>query len=356
MNENSIKAEKNVLVPSHLSESTGMKLKVPQSAESRGLQPMDDQIWLEFEKRIEHRLVSNQELASIIAGRLIKAGGKRIRARVCLLTSRLFGAVTSKELDLAVAVELIHSATLLHDDVVDGSDKRRGVDSANHLYGNAAPVLVGDFLFSRAFRAMVATDSTRVLETLAIAAEEITESEIHQLTLLYGDKGSLDDYLTVIKGKTAALFAAASEAPTLLAGHDDLSIHLRNYGHYFGMAFQMMNDVLDYLGRPDELGRKTGEDFREGKRTLPFLIHQQRIDSDEERAFWDRVQAGSESQGDLCQAITYMRNSGALDDAVLDLRRNGEKALEALEAVPAGPARDELADLVRKTTESLEAQ
>ena len=328
------------------------------SGPSDSVQPAHElpapEVWQTFEARLKQRLQSSQPLASLIGGRLIAAGGKRIRARACLLASLLFGDPDARALDLAVAVELIHSATLLHDDVVDESPSRRGLDSANYVYGNAAPVLVGDFLFSRAFRAMVATGSLSVLDALAGAAEEITESEILQLSVVGKGQPELDDYLRVIQGKTAALFAAACSAPALLAEAPEEAGHLRSFGHHLGMAFQIMNDVMDFLSKSQTLGRTVGDDFREGKWTLPVLLHITGPLSDAERVFWASVRKGSDDPEALRKAIDLMQASGALGRAKDEAIRYGALATEALAVLADGPVRAALEHTVRQTLAQLD--
>jgi octaprenyl-diphosphate synthase len=249
---------------------------------------------------------------------------------------------------LAACVEFIHTATLLHDDVVDESELRRGQASANALFGNQASVLVGDFLFARAFQLMVEDGSLEVLRILSAAAATIAEGEVLQL-VTQNDTGTTEaQYLAVIEGKTAALFAAATEVGAVVAGRSTTEqAALRSYGQNLGVAFQLVDDALDYAADQQALGKTVGDDFREGKITLPVLLAFQRGD-EAERAFWRRtLESGEQAEGDLVEAMALLRRHGAIEDTLARAREVGDAALEALGLFPASPLRDSLAGVVR---------
>jgi octaprenyl-diphosphate synthase len=248
---------------------------------------------------------------------------------------------------LAACVEFIHTATLLHDDVVDESALRRGQASANALFGNKASVLVGDFLFARAFQLMVADGSLEVLRILSDAAATIAEGEVLQL-VIQNDTGSTEaQYLQVIEGKTAALFAAATEVGAVVADRPaEEQRALRTYGQALGVAFQLVDDALDYSAEQERLGKTVGDDFREGKITLPVLLALAAAD-EAERTFWKRtIEERDQSEEDLRQAIALMQRHGALQATVDRAREYGATALEALAVFPDGPWRRALADIV----------
>lgn len=290
-----------------------------------------------------------------LAGYLIGAGGKRIRPLMTLACAALFDADMIRAHRLSAAVEFIHTATLLHDDVVDESDTRRGKDSANIVFGNEASVLVGDFLFSRAFQLMVADGSLDTLKTLSDASAIIAEGEVLQLSTQNNLETTLDDYLEVISGKTAALFAAACEVGPIIADQNDQTKQsIRAYGQALGMAFQIVDDVLDYNAKQEKLGKTIGDDFREGKMTAPVLFALQNADS-EEKEFWDRtIGQRDQKDGDLEHAQKLIEKHRALE-AGLDLaRRYGDQAREALASAapdPAAPIASALTALIDFTIE-----
>ncbi len=234
------------------------------------------------------RMQSHIPLVSQLAAYLIAAGGKRIRPLLTLAAAKACNPA-SGALGLAASVEFIHTATLLHDDVVDESAQRRGQASANIVFGNKASVLVGDFLFARAFELMVETDSIRILDILSRAARIIAEGEVLQMSLTGNLDMTLDQYAAIIEAKTAALFAAACEAGALAADADDTTAAAwRTYGHHLGMAFQMADDLIDYTSEKADMGKDAGDDFREGKLTLPVILALQDA-TPEARAFWSRT-------------------------------------------------------------------
>ncbi len=282
------------------------------------------------------KMQSEVPLIPKLAGYLIAAGGKRIRPLMTLASAGLFSYTGTRHHALASCVEFIHTATLLHDDVVDDSDQRRGRASANAVFGNEAAVLVGDFLFSRAFELMVADGSLDVLRILSKASATIAEGEVLQLS----NNGNLDirqeDYLRVITAKTAVLFAAACEVGGVVAGRpqDDCRA-LYDYGLNLGIAFQMADDVLDYSASEAKLGKSVGDDFREGKMTLPVVLALQNV-SAEERVFWDRCFVGREQrEGDLEQAQTILQKRGLHEEGLRLAHTYGGRARTALERISA---------------------
>ncbi|MGQ0563980.1 MAG: polyprenyl synthetase family protein [Gemmobacter sp.] len=278
-----------------------------------------------------------------VTAHLVEAGGKRLRPMLTLATARLCGYGGTHHVTLAATVEFIHTATLLHDDVVDESRRRRGRPTANLLWDNKSSVLVGDYLFSRAFQLMVRTGSLRVLDILADASATIAEGEVLQLTAAQ-DLGTDDAvYLQVVRGKTAALFAAACEVGGVIAGApEDQVAALRDYGDALGIAFQIADDLLDYGGTDSAIGKNTGDDFRERKVTLPVIRAVARADT-AERAFWVRViEKGQQGPGDLDQARAIMARHGAMDAARTEARAWSARARTALRVLPDHPLRDML--------------
>lgn len=281
-----------------------------------------------------------------ISAHLIEAGGKRLRPILTLAAARLCGYRGGDHVKLAATVEFIHTATLLHDDVVDESKKRRGRETANILWDNKSSVLVGDYLFARAFQLMVETGSLEVLRILSDASAIIAEGEVLQLTTAHDLTTDLARYDQVIRGKTAALFAAATEVGGVISdvGPEKVAA-LRTYGDGLGMAFQLADDLLDYDGSSAALGKNTGDDFREGKVTLPIILAYARGDQ-AARDFWTRTIArGKQEDGDLEQAMAYLDETQALADARNAARGHADRALTALEQFPTGAARTALEDI-----------
>jgi octaprenyl-diphosphate synthase len=283
---------------------------------------------------------SDVELIPELARHLINSGGKRLRPMLTIAAARLCGYRGDAHIRLAASVEFMHTATLLHDDVVDESDMRRGKKSARLLWGNQASVLVGDFLLGQAFRMMVGAGSLPALEILSDASAVIAEGEVMQLAASKDMKTTEADYLAVIFSKTAALFAAASEIGAVIAGRSAAEqAALRLYGTNIGLAFQLVDDALDYSGEAAMLGKRVGDDFREGKMTLPVVLSYQR-GSAEERAFWLRtLQDGDIQEGDLAYAISLMRRHNAIDETVERARQYGHEAQAALDIFPKGEAK-----------------
>jgi octaprenyl-diphosphate synthase len=297
---------------------------------------------------IHERMGSPVALIPDLAQHLVDSGGKRLRPLLTLASARLCGYSGALHINLAAAVEFIHTATLLHDDVVDASSLRRGKIAANIVWGNKPSILVGDFLFSRAFQLMVETDNIRVLDIVANASAVIAEGEVMQLKSANNLAITEADYLNVVSAKTAALFAAATEAGATIAGTTKERIAaLRAYGQNLGIAFQLIDDALDYSGRQAQMGKSVGDDFREAKMTLPVILAYARSD-DDARRFWTRtIEAGPQHDGDLDRAILYVEETGAIHDTRARARRYANQACNALEAVPAGNLRDSLAAIAQ---------
>ena len=284
---------------------------------------------------IVERMQSEVGLVPQLAGHIVASGGKRLRPLLTLASARLCGYGRDGHIALAAAVEFIHTATLLHDDVVDESDLRRGAATANAVWGNQASVLVGDFLFSRSFQLMVEAGSLEVLRILANAAATIAEGEVRQLATVNRPETGEADYLKVIEGKTAALFAAACRIGAVVAGRPEAEAEaLDAYGMNLGIAFQLADDVLDYAAEPSELGKSLGDDFADGKITLPVILAFRRGDA-EERRFWRRTLGeGEQRDGDLDHAVRLLTRHGALEEALARARRRAEAAKRALAVFP----------------------
>lgn len=282
-----------------------------------------------------------------VANHLISSGGKRLRPMLTLATAGLSAYEGDGHVKLAAAVEFMHTATLLHDDVVDESDMRRGKIAARIKWGNEASVLVGDFLLGQAFRMMVEVGSLRALDILSAAATVIAEGEVMQLAAAKNTETTEDEYLAVIRGKTAELFAAACEVGPVIANRPKAEqAACRSYGMNLGIAFQLIDDALDYGGKAATLGKNVGDDFREGKITLPVVLSFRR-GTDEERTFWKRVlERGEIEDADLEQAISIMRRHKALEDTVERARHYGAMARDALALFPSSPMKQSLLETV----------
>jgi octaprenyl-diphosphate synthase len=282
-----------------------------------------------------------------LAGHLIAGGGKRMRPMLTLASANLLGYPGTRHHKLAAAVEFIHTATLLHDDVVDGSGMRRGKRTANLIWGNPASVLVGDFLFSRAFELMVEDGSLKVLRILSHASAVIAEGEVEQLTAQRRIETDEDQYLTIISAKTAALFAAACRvAPVVAEASEDAELALESYGKNLGIAFQLTDDVIDYASDAATMGKGVGDDFRDGKMTLPVILAYAR-GGEADREFWRSAIRGDRiSDADLAQAIELMNSTDALSDTIQRARHYGRRAIDALGNFPASKAKSALTEAV----------
>ena len=298
----------------------------------------------QVDRVIRERLASRVALIDQIAHYIVNAGGKRIRPRLVLLFAEALGFEGPERYELAAIVEFIHTATLLHDDVVDESDLRRGRATANATFGNAASVLVGDFLYSRAFQMMVGVNRMRVLEVLADATNVIAEGEVMQLINMHDPDLAVVDYLEVIRFKTAKLFEASARLGAVLAGADrDLEEACASFGRSLGTAFQLVDDLLDYDGNSDELGKNVGDDLREGKPTLPLLVAMERSTDAERETIRHAIEHGEPDH--LAAILAIVRRTGALDATRIAAQREAEHARSILDQLPPSRAREALLEL-----------
>jgi octaprenyl-diphosphate synthase len=290
---------------------------------------------------------SDVEMIPEVANHLISSGGKRLRPMITLAAARMFGYQGDGHVKLATSVEFMHTATLLHDDVVDESDLRRGKSTARMIWGNQASVLVGDFLLGQAFKMMVDVGSLEALDVLATAASVIAEGEVMQLAAAKNLETTEDEYLAVIKAKTAALFSAAAEVGPIIASASRTDRQaLRSYGLNLGLAFQLVDDALDYGGNAKDLGKNTGDDFREGKITLPVVLTYRRGTS-EERQFWkDALENGANDDKGLEKAKGLMTRYGALGDTIQRARHFGGIARDALAPLDRSLQKDALLEVI----------
>lgn len=293
------------------------------------------------------RMQSQVALIPELAGHLIAGGGKRLRPMLTLGCAALLEYGGTRHHKLAAAVEFIHTATLLHDDVVDASGLRRGKATANRVWGNAASVLVGDFLFSRSFELMVEDGSLKVLKILSSASAIIAEGEVAQLTAQRDVETSEDRYLEIISAKTAALFSAACQIAAVVAERDaSVEAALEAYGRNLGIAFQLVDDAIDFVSDSDTMGKDSGDDFRDGKVTLPIILAYARGDA-EEREFWQEAMRGKRtSDEDLSHAQALLQSRLAIADTLARARHYGARAIDALAGFPKGPARQALTETV----------
>ena len=299
------------------------------------------------DKLIKQRMAS-KEAPRIpeVTAHLIDAGGKRLRPMLTLAAAKMCGNKTPYHIHLAATVEFIHTATLLHDDVVDESQQRRGRPTANLLWDNQSSVLVGDYLFSRSFQLMVETGNLRVLDILANASAKIAEGEVLQLTVAQNLNTSEDTYLKVIRGKTAALFEAACKVGGVISYADEKIIDaLAAYGDALGISFQITDDLLDYAGESSDLGKSIGDDFRERKMSLPLIKVLTKADQ-KEKNFWIRtIEKGDQQDDDLDHALELMIKHGALEEARKDALYWANKAKQAMNTLPESEIRNALMDL-----------
>jgi len=297
--------------------------------------------------QILSRTGSDVTMIPEVANHLINSGGKRLRPMLTLAMARLAGYGGDGHVKLAAAVEFMHTATLLHDDVVDESEMRRGRLAARMLWGNEASVLVGDFLLGQAFKMMVEVGSLRALDILSSAAAVIAEGEVMQLGAAKNTATTEDEYLAVIRAKTAELFAAACEVgPTIAGRSKDEQAACRSYGMNLGIAFQLVDDALDYGGKSAKLGKNVGDDFRDGKITLPVVLSYRR-GSESERAFWRRtLEDGDATDQDLETAVSLMIKHRALEDTIKRARHYGSIATDALALFPDSAMKTALVEAV----------
>ena len=293
---------------------------------------------------IRQRLSSRVALIDQISNYIVNAGGKRIRPRLLLLFAEALGFRGEARYELAATVEFIHTATLLHDDVVDESSLRRGRSTANALFGNAASVLVGDFLYSRAFQMMVSVNHMRVLSVLADATNTIAEGEVLQLMNMHDPDLAVEDYLRVIRYKTAKLFEASARLGAILGGADArLEEACADYGRSLGTGFQLVDDLLDYDGHSEELGKNVGDDLREGKPTLPLLVAMSRGNDAERALIRHAIERGEVER--LGEVVDIVRRTGALQATREAAEAEAEVDRSRLQALPCGQARDALLEL-----------
>ena len=291
------------------------------------------------------RMQSRIPLIPALAGHLIAGGGKRMRPMLTLAGAALCGYQGSRHYKLAAAVEFIHTATLLHDDVVDGSELRRGKATANMVFGNPATVLVGDFLFTRSFELMVEDGSLKVLKILSNASSVISEGEVDQLTAQRQIETSEERYLSIIGAKTAALFAAATRIAAVVAEKSEAEERaLEDYGRNLGIAFQLVDDAMDYDSDAGEMGKGKGDDFREGKMTLPVILAYAR-GTEEEREFWRAAISGHRtSDADLAHAVELIGRHDTVNATRERARHFAQRAIDAIAGFPAGAARSAMAE------------
>jgi octaprenyl-diphosphate synthase len=299
---------------------------------------------------IQRRLASNVALIDQIGHYIISAGGKRIRPLLVLLFSDALGFRGQERYELAATVEFIHTATLLHDDVVDESGLRRGRKTANALFGNAASVLVGDFVYSRAFQMMVSLNRMRVLDVLADATNVIAEGEVLQLMNMHDPDLSVDDYLRVIRYKTAKLFEASARLGAVLAdAPPEVEEACADYGRSLGTAFQLVDDLLDYEGATSQLGKNVGDDLREGKPTLPLLLAMARGTDAERSVIREAIEQGEVAR--LNDIVAIVRRTGAIDATRAAARAEADKARSRLVMLPESASREALLELCFRSVE-----
>ena len=304
----------------------------------------------EVDAVIQRRLASDVVMINQIANYIISAGGKRLRPRLVLLFTSALGFAGRERFELAATVEFIHTATLLHDDVVDESALRRGRQTANALFGNAASVLVGDFVYSRAFQMMVSVNSLRVLEVLADATNVIAEGEVLQLMNMHDPDLSVADYLRVIRFKTAKLFEASARLGAVLAAADpEVEESCAAYGRSLGTAFQLIDDLLDYEGATEQLGKNVGDDLREGKPTLPLLLAMERGTAAERELIRHAIEHGEIAR--LPEIVEIVRHTGALGATRTAARAEADKARQSLAALPPSVFREALLELATRSVD-----
>lgn len=301
---------------------------------------------------ILERMESHVPLVQQLASYLIASGGKRIRPLLTLASTAIFDGDMKRAHLLAACVEFIHTATLLHDDVVDESDERRGKASAHTVFGNQASVLVGDFLFSRSFQMMVDDGNLDILRILSDASAIIAQGEVMQLTTANNLETSMDDYMEVIKAKTAALFAAACEVGPVIANQDlETAKNMAEFGMNLGIAFQIVDDILDYSANQEKLGKTIGDDFREGKMTAPVILSLKNTNK-EEYAFWKRsFEDKDQKPEDLAQAMQILNNHNAFESSMNIAKTYAQRAVTNLDIAPESNLKNLLIELVHFTIE-----
>ncbi len=297
------------------------------------------------EKLLAERAASPVAVIPDLSGYIVSAGGKRLRPLITLIAASAVGTPNEATHALAAAVEFIHTATLLHDDVVDESDLRRGKPAAKAIWGEKASILVGDFLFARSFNLLVETRNLDILDRLASASSTIAEGEVRQLAAMAAQDLPTEDYLAIVEAKTGALFEAAAETGALSVGDSKHASDLATYGKNLGLAFQIIDDALDYGGTTTVIGKSVGDDFRECKITLPVIIARRR-GSDEDREFWERAfDPETQQDSDLAHAVHLIRATGAAEATIHEAEAYAALAKGALRNLPESIYRDALSDL-----------
>lgn len=295
---------------------------------------------------IRTQLASDVALVNQISHYIVSAGGKRLRPALVLLAAKASGYQGQHHIDLAAIIEFIHTATLLHDDVVDESAQRRGRDTANTLFGNAASVLVGDFLYSRSFQMMVRLDAMAVMQILADATNAIAEGEVLQLMTAGNADTDRDAYFEVIRNKTARLFAAAAELGAVIAGRSPTEAQgMADFGMHLGMAFQIADDVLDYVADEDDLGKNLGDDLAEGKMTLPLIIAMEQGSDSQRETIRDVVENGGIE--DVDRVLPILQSTNAIEQSLLVADQAAEDAVTALSVLPSSEATEIMGELAR---------
>lgn len=337
-------------VSSSSSAQTASPTEPPVTAQSAVVLMAADMV--EVDAVIQRRLTSDVALINQIGHYIISAGGKRIRPMLVLLFSKALGFSGPERFELAATVEFIHTATLLHDDVVDESALRRGRETANALFGNAASVLVGDFVYSRAFQMMVSLNRMRVLEVLSDATNVIAEGEVLQLMNMHDPDLAVDEYLRVIRFKTAKLFEASARLGAVLADSSSaVEEACADYGRSLGTAFQLIDDLLDYEGSTTQLGKNVGDDLREGKPTLPLLLAMERGSVTQRETIRRAIKHGEVAR--LADIVEIVRSTGAIGATRDAARRQADMARESLSALPSSPYREALLELSVRSVDRL---
>ena len=303
----------------------------------------------EMDRVIGQRLQTGVPLVAQVSRYIISAGGKRLRPALLLLMAGALDCQDAQRHVLAAVVEFIHTATLLHDDVVDDSALRRGRATANVSFGNPASVLVGDFLYSRAFQMMVECGSMRIMDVMAAATNVIAEGEVHQLMNMHNPDLTEDEYVQVIRSKTAKLFEASARLPAiLLQSSSDIEQACADYGQAIGTAFQIIDDVLDYEGDAAQIGKNLGDDLREGKNTLPLIIAMQRCSAAERELIRHAIEQGDASQ--MERIVELVRHCGAMQATRDAAATQAEVALKALQVLPDNAHKQALQSLAAQLT------
>ncbi len=296
------------------------------------------------DRLIRDKLASDVVLINQMSAYIVNNGGKRLRPQVVLFAAGACNYTGGMAINLAAIVEFIHTATLLHDDVVDESALRRGQDTANSVWGNEAAVLVGDFLYSRSFEMMVEVGEFRVMEILAATTNRIAEGEVMQLLNVHEPDITVDQYLEVVRAKTAKLFEAAARLGAVISGSSNaVEIALANYGMHLGTAFQIADDVLDYVSDSDQLGKNIGDDLAEGKPTLPIILAMQRCDNKQKALLSDAIREGG--LDDMQDVLSIVRASGAIEASMQTAREESDRARDAIAVLDESPYKDALSIL-----------